>query len=720
MACQPNEASILAGMNSADPNERLEAINAALALGLNSAAIGQAAMNIVNNEDDPTLGPSIINAALQLIGEVGANTGGMESFLVGVVESPPVISYQSEIEECTQPEYADPDDPFPIDPITGEMWDPTSGNPYPMPTCETTTQTTTLDSTENDSATKAAAIGALETINEADTLSESVVDSLIDTLEEDVNSTPDEEIPSREKQASATFKLCSRVSKKVDKARRNRMGNKIRNKFYSAGKKKLGCGPAAYVGDIIKDMGDDASPLDPNNPNDQDILEVMDNCGTSMSDPTISFNCPGSRVKVGDEIDFAPTVTNSRAEVVMSSGQVVGDTSQMNISMDFGDGSSSSSSFTHTYNSAGQFTMAMSVTDNESGYTSIETCDFVVYSPVQVSIGDPTPSVVAPGDSVDVPVYTDGPVVVTPPDTTIDPPGGVVTVVAPDPPDTVVLTFVDEYGDPAEPPEIEVPIVIAIEPLTAVLTTDGVFCAGSSKEFDLDVGGPIDGFEVIWNVDGVEESGIDSLSVEFEEGNHSVFATVIDGTGRTTTSDQVDFEIYPRYNAYISETSLPSGLNVVPGLTINFDVCVTLCSGSSEPTIDPVISFPTSPGPIIPVPNNPGTYVFPEPGVYPVTAELPDLDITITEDIVVYGPPEIVMTYEVSPVCEGLVTFLPNITSGREPYRISLDVGDGIVYQPVNGISLDHQYKAKGSYVVSLIVKDYDDIVSIFRVVVMV
>ena len=706
MACQKNEAGAIAGMASTNPSERLDAVDTALNLGLDSIAVGESAKAAISVENDGVLGPAIINGLLQVVGNVGAANGGMEPFLLSVISDPPIISYESAVVEYAQPEYSSPGDPFPIDPQTGVMWDPLSGQPYPMPTGTPATATTVLDSIDNKASVKSAAITALETINSASTTPEDIVDALLEDLEVDIEAIPEDDVGKLEQQAASTFRLCSAVSKKVDRERRNKMGNKIRDKFYKKGKKRLGCGPAAYVGAIIVDQGAEALPLDPIVPNDNDIAEVMDGGGGGgggsacppMSDPTILLTCPSGRVLLGEEIDFAPTITNSKAELVMSKGVVVGDVSQMDISIDFGDGSDISLTFKHAYASTGQFSASATVVDNFSGYTTTEICDVVVYTPVDVTVTDTTVN----DDSIDVIVCASVPIVVTSSDVTTTPPCSVISVPKVNP---VILTFEDEYGDPTNPPRIVISVVIAQNPIAVSLSSDGVQCAKSEKQFGLEVSGVIDGFDVWWSVDGEFESGSTTLVRAFGSGLHSVYAVVVDGAGRWLYSGTEEFEVYPEYDAYLSYTSVPFGTDVVPGLTINFDVCITMCSGAEIPPLE--ISCPDGATRIAY-----NTCVFPGPGKYDVF-----VPPYVEEQITVYGPPVITIKNSASSVCDGLVEFSVDVTSGREPHRISLDTGDGVVYQVVNGHTLSHQYKSNGTYVATLTVKDDDDIVSVAKVV---
>jgi hypothetical protein len=140
---------------------------------------------------------------------------------------------------------------------------------------------------------------------------------------------------------------------------------------------------------------------------------------------------------------------------------------------------------------------------------------------------------------------------------------------------------------------------------------------------------------------------------------------------------------------------------------------------------------PSSPYYVEPVysPYTPFIYVFPIPGVYPVDVVIPidpvnpeippgESVIEIHTEIMVYGPPEVTMTYELSSLCDGLVTYVAYVTSGKPPYRLHLDSGDGSVYQLNAGDSIDHQYRARGIYVATLTAKDSDDIPSIYRVAV--
>ena len=230
-------------------------------------------------------------------------------------------------------------------------------------------------------------------------------------------------------------------------------------------------------------------------------------------------------------------------------------------------------------------------------------------------------------------------------------------------------------------------------------------CAGSGKQFDIEVSGVIDSFDVWWSVDDIFESGDTTLIKSFEPGDHSVYAVVIDSAGRWLFSDAYKFEIYPEYSAHLSYTSVPFGTNVVPGLTINFDVCITMCSGAEIPPLE--ISCPDGATRIAY-----NTCVFSGPGEYDVFAPP-----YVEERITVYGPPVITIKNAASPVCDGLVEFFVDVTSGREPYRISLDTGDGVVYRVVNGRTLSHQYKSNGTYVATLTAKDDDDIVSVAKVV---
>jgi len=695
MGCVVNESDILSGFTSADALERRDAVDKALSLNLDSLAVGAAAQTLVNSENDGTYGMAIINGALQIVGNVGAVHGGVNDFLLSVINNPPEITYQTESLEYTQPEYANPDDDFPIDPETGSMWDPNSGHDFPMPIYSSTNVTVVLDGPENKASIKAAAVGALETVNEQTTLSENTVDSVIDNLSTDVLSADEDDVYKLHGYAASVCKLCSRVSKKVDEARRKRMSDKLRNKFYYPGAKKLGCAASTYVADVVKDTGDD----DTLGPDEQDIIDNMDNCGASTAAPMISLSCPPSRVVLGDSVDLSPTITNSLGNIVILYGEVIGDISQMSIIVDFGDGSSESA-FSHTYSQAGQYNSSVTVIDSEYNYTSVASCIITVYKPVDVDVGPPTPSVIAPDDYYDIRICPSDTVLVTDLDVSV----GTDCYTFNLPASETVLNFVDAYGDPANPPYYIVPIVVS-NPLSVSIHTDGVQCTDTEKVFSLDILYPVGAVNITWTIDGVEYSGGEKYVYSYDEGEHIISATVEDGAGRIATTGDFQFIIYPRYDASITYTSVPSGVNVVPGLTINVDVCVTLCS---EPDCIPIISVPD--GREIAT----GTYVFPRAGTYTVTATICDFEIS--KDIIVYGAPEILLTKQFDPACEGLVKFTLEITSGRTPYTsFIIDVGDGTTYKPKNKISFDHQYKKPGDYMVYVTVIDSDDVKSVYR-----
>ena len=695
MVCQYDEQPIINDLYSTDPVIRMNAINSALELHIDSIAMGVAVKDVIARESDGYLGPAIISGALQIAGNVGAAHGGMNEYLLGIISNPPVISYTVEEVVCIGPEY------------------------LPTPS----TSTVALDSVDNMASIKAAAVGGLETINEATVLPEEEVDAVIGDLELVVDAVPEDDMFKVDGLATATMKLCGRVSKKVNKERRNKMATKLRTKFYAKQKKKLSCGPATSMGDIIKDQGSDAPPLDPTNPNEEVIIEIMGNCGDTISDPTVSISCPGGRVRVGDTVDFAPTVTNSKAEIVIVSGVIsVDDISGISVSVDFGDGAAGSVyNFSHAYAAPGEYATIISVTDLSSGLVGTSVCHVSVYYPIQVSVDPPIgPPVVETGSYVDVPVHTDGDVIVYSPSLVDQPdgvpvsaPGGIVTVIVPSPPDQIVLTFIDPYGYPAEPPVIVVPIDIAALPLSAAISTDDVACEGVEKVISLDVAGAVSDISVVWVTNGAEQSGPIVLSVSYSAGSYGVFAIVSELDGRQVTTDTIVFEIFPRYDAYISSTSVPGGDGIVPGLTINFDVCVTLCDGSPISDKPEIVTTGT------PVGDDPYTRVYPAPGTYPVDAKIKvdgSPDIEISEQVIVYGPPIITFSHSMSPVCPGLATFSIGVTGGKPPYSaIYLDAGDGRVYAVENNGSTEHQYVASGMYLPSVTVMDADDIVSVQR-----
>jgi hypothetical protein len=310
----------------------------------------------------------------------------------------------------------------------------------------------------NVSNVKGAAVEGLIAIDEKYGVEEEIIETLSDDLGADVDNAVDdpdttegfseeEKMQQIDRYASPVFKLAGKASKnkKMTKAKRKKMHDKLRDRFFAKSRKAMSCTCAASMGGIINDVGPDAPPLDPDNPNEQSILEYMDNCTTdgSISDPAISLTCPGARIVMGTEINLAPVITNSLGDIVISGGEVVGDVSSIVVLVDFGDGTVSSNlMFSHIYpEPIDTATITIAVVDSSTNLSSTATCEFAVYDPAHVTIGPPDPPVIKAGELITIPIITDKPIYLVPPGVVMDPPGGSIIIPVDGLP--VIITLVD-------------------------------------------------------------------------------------------------------------------------------------------------------------------------------------------------------------------------------------------------------------------------------------
>jgi PKD repeat protein len=523
--------------------------------------------------------------------------------------------------------------------------------------------------------TKAIVADALTDMASRKYVKPSTVSSVLDNLHSDALASSDPELEVST-YATSTLLLAKKASQRYDPATASALKADIVTKFYSPGSPSLGCGANVQAGE------------DPTN-----------TCITYFS-PIVTVNCVELQpVYVNKPVTFRPTVFDSSDNLALDAGLPTTGAHTMTYAWDFGDGVGRSTlpSPTYTYAAPGTFHVVLLVTDSTSGLSQDAACDIEVLTEyVTVDV----PSYVVPDVPFCITVsyqYSE--------DLTIEPFGisvngnGCYEVTLPNPGTVHGTVGPTQFN------------VTAVSPLSLNLTSDAVNCPHVSKSFMAIVSGGLEPYFYQWTIDGEPFNGVGgSLTKVFEVGEHTVGVTVTDSMGTIITGN-VDFVIYPRLDAYINYAiSNVSGVNRVPGYTVDLAPCVTSAGAPDQ------YSYVWDFGDNSTATGADQVHTYSSPAEYQIKLRIMDPNgcsdpIDIGSRIQVWGSPTILLQNitEDKQLCPGKIIGEFTILHGLAPYSLTVDTGDGQRVYPTlkDGVfSFEHFYSTAGHYVVHITVVD--------------